>query len=146
MDRAKIILIIVLIVAGIALAIYFVGKSAGKKKTPKDVKLPSGGQGIPAAGVDARGNIIPWSAGPLADDTFDVLDGIDSSQSKEIVIAKLMAITDDQLVAVFNEFNRKHYDKGDGTMKKWIKDDSFAFNSVQPQLLARMDRLGLKDE
>jgi hypothetical protein len=138
-------LIIVFVVIGILIAIYFFGKSAGKKKTPKDVALPNAGNGIPVVGKDAKGKPISWSPVPLADEAYDVMDGIfTATGTKETLFIKLLTLTADQLAAVYNEFNRKYYNDSDGTMTKWILDENVdLINSKRPILIEKMRGLGL---
>lgn len=139
-------LLFIIIIALIIIGIFIAGKKAGKRKIPKETKLPTDGQGIPIQGYDPKGNPVPWSPGALADEAFEVLDGIwDSPEDKEALFNKLMAITDDQLVAVFNEFNRKHYTDDEGTLLKWIIEEwNVSWGSIRPVLIDRMKRLELR--
>lgn len=113
--------------------VFLVGKSVGKKKEEKkQVKLPNNGQGIPAN----------WDPKPLANEFYRLFNGVFTwASQKEVVMGKLFALTDDQLVAVYNAFN-KHYHSGEGTLTKWLEDEfNVAPGGVRNALVERLVKL-----
>lgn len=105
------------IAVALVLTIYLLGKSAGKKKGREEVDqkpLPNNGQGIPTG----------WDPKPLANEVFQQLDGWTTwAANKEETFVKLETLTSDQLVAVYNAFNKLFGPKGKGTMTDWLRDE-----------------------
>ncbi len=143
-------LIAVLLFITVLVAIYFVGKGKGKSKK-YDVNLPTGGAGIPVE-TDEQGNEIVWSPEPLAKEGYRVMSGLawkqflDASLTQERVewYARLTALTDDQLVAVYNAFNSLYISKGNGTMTDWIRDEYNLENSeAYNKVIVRLENLKL---
>lgn len=136
--------LLALVIIGSGLTIYFVGKSTGKKKGQgTQAKLPNSGSGIPKG----------WDPAPIARATYDSLKGLLTSPvRKQQTYSMLYALTNDQLTAVYNEFNRLYQGglKGD-TLYTWIKDEWVNYdpfttifsNDDRPLLLAKMVNLKL---
>jgi hypothetical protein len=135
------------ILAGLALLgfVYFSGKSAGKRKVPKDTELPNAGSGIPVIGTDQNGKKISWSPNAIVSDLFDALNGsFVMAATKEELFIRMLDLTDDQLTAVYNKFDKDHYDKDNGTMTQWIKDEfNVSIGSVRDELVRRLQNLRL---
>lgn len=111
--RWTLIIVIVLVV------MYLIGRAAGLRKAEKDqVKLPNNGLGIPTG----------WDPVPLANELFTVMDGVASNGTiqKDRVFNKCLGLTPDQLVAVYNAFNRLFRSKNDGTLTQWLRDEWLA--------------------
>lgn len=86
-----------------------------EKRPPRPKPLPHGGGGVPSG----------WSPEPFSDELFQVMDGwFDSVQSKAIAFAKVIAMTDDQLTAVYNDWNRKYAVEEEATLTQRIRDES----------------------
>lgn len=125
---------IALIVAALAIAIYWYGGNAAVEKQKNDPKLPNNGQGIPTN----------WNPEPRASALFEVMNGIGSTADKESEWAICMSLTDDQLTAVYGAFNRRYCAGDDQTLTTWIKWETGAwFGSVKPALLQRLRSLNL---
>ena len=129
------IFLIVVIIIG---AVYWYGQKQGKEKAQQPQKLPNNGSGIPQG----------WLPDALADEGYDVLKGANPVTFwKDIWAEKLTTLSNDQLVAVYNEFNRKYKSKGGlfsdgGTMTKWIEDDNFSgLGGKNKEILARLKSL-----
>lgn len=105
--------IIAVLIIGISLSLFFWGRSSGSDKieTPDPIKLPSSGSGLPAG----------WSALTVAKKLYNAMSGISYSFPK--VKAQLEGLTDDQLAAVYNEFNNQYYSEGDGDLFEWFDNE-----------------------
>ena len=105
----------------VLIAVYFSGKKAGKGNRPKSKPLPTGGEGIPIVGRDSDGNPISWDPEPLAKELYSVMEGIlDTEAEQEGTFGKALALTDDQLTALYNRFNALYYDEDEATLTEWI--------------------------
>jgi hypothetical protein len=130
--------LIILVVAIILAAVYLSGRRKGKEQAYEYVPLPDGGASIPSA----------WKDGNLKEIVAELADRLDGVLTwdieKEKSFATLMALTDDQLTAVYNEFNRQFEHKGQGTMTQWIVDEwSVSIVTIRPALVKRLRTLGL---
>ena len=119
----------------LALGLFLAGRWTKRQRIPKRRKLPNNGSGIPKG----------WSEEALVKETFDAFDGIFTNNAKKLtVIGKLLGLTDDQLVAVYNRFNDLHTNRGDGTLYDWINDEwSLGDYPQTEQLLDKMRNLEL---
>ncbi len=129
------------------LAIYWIGIKKGKTKK-YTVELPNGGSGIPTETTN-EGNVITWNPEPLAKEGYDVLNGFFlpffSTQRVEWY-GKLLALTDDQLVAVYNAFNQLYLYQGKGTLKDWIEQEiNVEHSQAFVELQLRFDKLNLSN-
>ncbi len=103
---------------------YYTGKNKGKGETTERIDLPSGGSGIPVIGTDSKGNVIPWSAEPLAKELHGVMNGLFTPDtSKQAAFAKALTLTPDQLTALYNQFNQLYYTKENGSLTQWISEE-----------------------
>jgi hypothetical protein len=120
---------IILVVVAV---VFLVGKSVGKKKEEKkQVKLPNNGKGIPEK----------WDPKPLANEVYRNFKGVFTwAAQKEVTMGKLFSLTDDQLVAVYNAFN-KHYGGGK-TLTYWLEDEfNVTLGGVRNSLVERLVKL-----
>jgi len=113
---------------------YFGLKRIFQKPEPPPLPgydLPEGGAGIPQVDtiINPKTGAIEavfWSPQPLANELFDVMEGLwDSTQSKEDAWFKLANLpTKDMLVATYNYFNTmpKVRESGD-TLTIWINKE-----------------------
>ena len=126
-------IVVVVVVAGYLL--YRQGKKSAER--PKDVEYPNNGTGIPAG----------WSAEIIADNLHDVMDGLFTLPiTKDAAWLKLRDLpTNDMVIAVYNVFNQKYFNKDDGTLTQWIKDESVLGwpSEVKETTLARLATLNL---
>jgi hypothetical protein len=122
---------------GLFLFIYLAGKSSGKKKIPKDQILPNSGSGVPKG----------WDPSALADEGNNVLHWYKAPGDKEDYFLKLLNLTDDQLTAVWNQFNHLYYTPSDGTLTEWINDSTGALlNSRKGEVMDNLKRLHLNEK
>lgn len=131
--------IILLILAAIA-GIYFWGRSSGKRKAGgTQAKLPDSGMGIPKN----------WNPAPVVEQIHSALKGLlTPTLNKQLAFQSLLALTGDQLTAVYNEFNRRYQggQKGD-TLTQWIRDEWFTSSfhtDLKDKLIEKLVSLGLK--
>ena len=125
---------IALIVAALAVGIYWYGKNAADDKQKNNPTLPNNGTGIPAG----------WDPNMRAAALYEVMSGIGLTSEKESEWATCMSLTDDQLTAVYGAFNRRYCAGDDQTLTSWIKWETGAFfGSVKPSLLQRLRSLNL---
>lgn len=122
--------VLILVVVAI---VFLVGKSMGKKsQEKKQVKLPDSGNGIPKG----------WDPRPLANEVFKNFKGVFTFASvKEVTLGKVFSLSDDQLVALYNTFNREFSDNGD-TLTKWLRDEyNVAVGGVRDAVVDRLLKL-----
>jgi hypothetical protein len=113
--------------------VYLIGRAAGKKKeAEKVVKLPNGGSQIP----------VGWDPKVLANEVYRNFKGIFTwASNKEVTMGKLMSLMDDQLVAVYNTFNRLFSDDGK-SLTKWLSDEfNVSVGGVRDSLVSRLVEL-----
>lgn len=137
--KYKNIVIGIIIIMVILLVIYFLGKRSGKLKVAgPQGKYPHDGDAIPTG----------WKAEPLREELFNVMDGVFTlASTKDETFQKYLSLpTDDMFVAVYNVFNQKFFNKGKGTLRIWINDESntVVFDSTIDDLNVRFDRLNLE--
>jgi len=124
---------IFLIVVVLALGIYLYGRKAGKEKASRPAPLPNNGQGIP----------VGWEPTKFTDNLHDVLSGIfTSAYEKEKAFVAANSLVNDQLVAIYNDFNHRYGGKS-GTLTQWLIDEFnvAAGDSVRDALVARLRSL-----
>lgn len=126
-------------IIGTGIALYggywILGRIIGKeKRPPPPKKLPSAGTGIP----------INWSPRPYATALHSALEGWPGSTTEKYgVYSQLISMTNDQLTAVYNDFNRLYAAEGEGTMTDWIRDESLQPSNTDT-MLNRLLMLGLE--
>lgn len=100
-----IVIMFLLIIAGI----YYFGVLKGKDKygNPQTLPLPDGGMSIPAG----------WSATPVVFQLKSAMEGWGTDT--DMIWSALNGLTDDQLVAVYNEFSNQVGE----TLFEWFNDD-----------------------
>lgn len=127
---------IALIVAALAVGIYWYGKTSAFDKQKLNPALPNNGQGIPAG----------WSPEPLAGKLYQVMNGVFGfAKDKETQWQIAMSLTNDQLTAVYGAFNRMYCANSNETLTTWIDDESAIYTgSVKGPLLARLRALNLQ--
>jgi hypothetical protein len=129
---------IFVIVIVIVIVIWYVGRKMGQQEAA-DKPLPNSGSGIPQV-KNSDGSVSSWSPKSLADEIYSKLKGVwTTGISKMNTLNKIMVLTDDQCVALYNYFN-KQYGKGD-TLTQWIEDEYF-MSSKEP-IVNRLKSLGL---
>lgn len=148
----KIVGITLLVVIGLIIGIVIyqkVVKDVDERKYVDD--LPNNGNGIPTEGVSENGKPVSWNPLPITEELHEVLYGfsmidIGNSSKKTAVYAKLMALTNDQLVAVYNAYNARYMEEdGDGTLRDVIEDEWFEDSQGNAKkVLDRMVALDLR--
>ena len=126
---------IVLIVAALAVGIYWYGQRSGEEKRKLNPDLPDNGSGIPHG----------WNPDVRATALYDVMSGVFTlTATKEAEWATCMTLTNDQLTAVYGAFNRRYCSDDDQTLTSWIKWEGGAyFGSVKDAFLHRLRSLNL---
>ncbi len=100
------------------------------------VKYPDGGKGLPP-NWQTQGN-------ELADELFEAIDGItDSTSYRETVFSKLLVLTNDQLVYVYNTYNQKYGKQDNKTLTVAISEEYMWGSSIQKQTLALLKKNNL---
>lgn len=130
-----------LLVVGLMVYLYIAGRAAGKRKGQgSQAKLPNSGKGVP----------VDWSPNSIVAQLHNALSGISGDPiKKQSAFSAMLALTADQMTAVYNEFNRQFQGgpKGD-TLYKWIKDEWYVAPLLgpdyRPELLAKMELYNLK--
>ena len=119
----------------VLITVYLLARASGKRKALKDLNikpLPDNGNGIP----------IGWDPLPLANEIFTKLDGVFTwAADKETSFAKAMELTNDQLVALYNSFNR-NFGGPKGSLTKWLRDEfNVSVGGVRNQLVSKLVNL-----
>lgn len=132
-----------LLYSGIALLVVLIGIGwwfyhKGKKTTtiaaiPNDT--PEGANN--SAGVSLS------QISQIADALYTDMDGFNWAGHDSQPYQDFESLSDTDFVKVYNTFNTKHQSEGNGTLKKWIEDEDYAFDDVVDSILSRMGRLNL---
>lgn len=100
------------------------------------VPYPDKGEGLPAQ-WETKGN-------ELVDELFDVIDGVtDSAVSKERAFAKLLTLTNDQLVYVYNTYNQKYGKQSNETLTEAIEGEWIWNSTPTKQAIALLKKNNL---
>ena len=125
-------------IIAVVLIIYWRGKKAGEKETPKEVPLPIDTQG---------GNVTTFNPGPLTDALHDDINEIFGIRNIE-PYRELLTISNSQLVAVYNDWNQRYYAEDSRTLPQAIKHEmtslfSFTWPTLAETVLDRFKSLNL---
>lgn len=129
--------LVVLSILIIVILIYRKGRKDSGFQKPAD--LPNGGSGLPSG----------WDYKALVDRLWDNLDPvywywlIDLTQDERVgLMETLMSLSDDQLTAVYNDYNYRYGNKdGKKSLTKKISEEYFLSN--KDAILSRLRKLGL---
>ena len=127
--------------AVVVVVIWWVGRQMGKEAADKAARkpLPNSGSGIPQE-RQADGTMASWSPTAIANELYSVMNSTwATGWDKQQAYSKAMALTPDQLTALYNDFNRRH-GRGE-TLTQWIDDEWFPTNKLG--LPERLRGLGL---
>lgn len=135
-------IIIALVVIGLLVFIYFMGRRSGKIKI-EQVDLPQdqpGGQNISS---QDSAEIIS-----VANQLHEEMKGLNLFRDLE-PYQKFLAMSDTLFVATYNRFNQLYAQENDGTLREWINDESggswnWQFEEIRKAIILRMDRLNLR--
>ena len=130
-DRSPVVTIIGTVIVG-----YFGYKGvqrlfAIEKKPPPPKRLPTAGSGIP----------LGWVPTPYTNMIYKALDGWITS-GKERAYITLLSFTDDQLTAVYNDWNRL-YQPEEGTLTDRLIEETLK-PPQSNELISRLRRLRLE--
>jgi hypothetical protein len=107
----------IFIIAAVVLAfVYWYGRNSISDKNKYDHPLPNSGSGIPAN----------WDATAVkfADDLHGIIDGLFTlSGLKDRVCSSVLALTNDQITAVYNVYNRKYCVGSSATLTRDLQDE-----------------------
>lgn len=127
----------IIVVGIIVYIIYRKGKKAGQTIIPDVPYL----QDQPAITANFNPNT-------LAEELFNAMDGpFTLSGTKDTAWRKLYELgTDNMVIAVYNAFNKKYGDKGNGSLTQWIKDETFYdyLSGMKNKVLTRLQNLRLQ--
>lgn len=134
----KAILIAIAAILVVVAIIYFLGKKAGKRITPQEVELPS----------DIQPNeVSSFNPGPFTDAIFEDVNetfGFRDAQPYN----QALGLSNTQLVAVYNDWNNRYFNKAHKTMTKAIQDETtiwnYSFISAAQTLIDRLKSLKLQ--
>ena len=138
MGNLKVYIIVGLIIIAVLLAVFFIGKYKGKQYTPDKVALPADMQGL---NVPAN-----WSPATTTDSLYNDLYtvvGFHSSQPYQ----DALELSNSQLVAVHNDWNKRYFSKDKQTLSQAIQADYSIWNSAwsatSNALVQKLRNLGL---
>ncbi len=107
----------IFIIAAVVLAlVYWYGRNSISDTMKYDHPLPNSGSGIPAN----------WDATAVkfADDLHGIIDGLFTlSGLKDRVCSSVLALTNDQITAVYNAYNRKYCVGSSATLTRDLDDE-----------------------
>ncbi|MDD5358577.1 MAG: hypothetical protein PHX80_05480 [Candidatus Nanoarchaeia archaeon] len=138
-----IIIIVVLVMIGLFITIYFIGRRSAKNKI-EQVKLPSdqpGGEKLTAEQAVQVRNIST----ALHDDMSGW--NINIFSRNMVPYNQLMQASDTMFVAVYNDFNNLYSSENYGSLYKWISEEksvSSDWRNTAYSILQRMERLNLR--
>lgn len=127
---------------GVIAAVYFLGKAYQRQVTAANRKdpepLPNSGQGIPQGWTE--------QAAVLAVALYNAMDGLNFyAASEEWQRLGSPDLTDDQVTAVYNEFNNRYSAKTGATLTEWIRSQ-YAIGraaDLKQQVIRRLEDIGL---
>jgi len=133
----------------LALVIFFMGKSSGKRGKKKDVKLPNdiiGAGGSPSTdpNINTGGGVLSGAlvrkiaVGLHTDMAGFNWAGHDMTSYKEWV-----SLSNTGFVAVYNDFNQMYISEDKGTLFNWLIDEMYRDSLVDDIILPRMASLNL---
>ena len=131
--------IIVGVIILIALTIYLIGRSSGKKGKAKHIDLPTD-TGKPG---DNFGGIPASTIRRLSVALHDDMDGWNLGGHNMDPYKEWLTMSDTGFVAVYNDFNDQFYSEGKGTLRKWIADEMYRDSLIDDAVLPRMAKLNL---
>ncbi|MGI4862469.1 MAG: hypothetical protein ACRYFZ_00985 [Janthinobacterium lividum] len=102
---------IFLIAVAVLGLVYWYGRRSISDTLKYDHPLPNSGSGIPTN----------WSATAVkfADDLHGIIDGLFTlSGAKDRVCSQVLALTDDQITAIYNAYNRKYCTDSSATLTR----------------------------
>jgi hypothetical protein len=142
-SKYAIYVIIAVVVIGVLVFIYFVGRRSGKVKI-EQVDLPSDQPG--GSVLTSQDNA---KVRTIAQQLHDDMDGLNFSHQLK-PYEDLLTLNDTLFVAVYNDFNNLFGAENKGTLRQWISDETSdwwwgtSFSSLVKSIIARMDRLNLR--
>ena len=134
----KWVIIGVLIIA-LILYIYFTGKAAGKKGKAVVIDLPKDIPGDNSQGITTTAGDIRRIATAMHDE----MNGFNWSGHDYTPYEEYSRLSDTGFVAVYNDFNKRYFSEGNGTLKQWLIDENFYGSVVDQIIFPRMARLNL---
>lgn len=134
--RTQIIILVIVLV--IILTIYFLGKHAGKKYVPKEVPLPADTQ---------PGEMKNFNPGTYTDAVKDELYGFGFRSAGPY--NELLTLSNSQFVAVYNDWNKRYFEKHNETLPGAIKAEmgtvwNYSWVTAVGAVLERCSKLGLQ--
>lgn len=140
MKNWKPILITFVAVLAVALIIYFAGKKAGKATLPQEVKLPSDTQN------QNRQENPTFNPGPYTDAIYQDIYEVLGMHNKAPYV-ELLKLSNTELVAVYNDWNKRYYSKDKETIVQAIKGEwtiwNFESDIRMKSVVDRYNALGL---
>ncbi|GAB3568868.1 hypothetical protein GCM10027578_22240 [Spirosoma luteolum] len=132
-----------LLIGGVLLVIYYVGRKAGKGVS---VSYP-GSKESDAVTTD----FVNKQAPNILNNLFEAFDGLSMDvDTKTLAIAPLISMTDNQLVYIFNRYNQRYLAGKGETLYTVINGEYFGpiglAAKYKAQLLKRMRELGMDNQ
>lgn len=129
-----------LLIGGVLLAIYFIGKNAGKGAS---VSYPGSKQADPVTD-----DFVSKQAPNILDALFQAFDGISLDvDEKTLAIEKILFLTDNQLAYIYNRYNQRYLAGTKDTLYSVINGEYFGPVGLAAQrkreILKRMRELGM---
>ena len=129
-----------LLIGGVLLAIYFIGKSAGKGAS---VSYPGSKTADPVTD-----DFVSKQAPNILDALFQAFDGISLDvDEKTLAIEKILFLTDNQLAYIYNRYNQRYLAGTKDTLYSVINGEYFGPVGLAAQrkreILKRMRELGM---
>jgi hypothetical protein len=141
-NKLTIFIIIAVVVIGLFVFIYFIGRRSGKVKI-EQVALPTD---------QPNGNLLSNTDSAkvrqIAQALHDDMDGIRFGSYNLVPYNEMLQSSDTMFVAIYNDFNNLFSNEKGGTLREWLNSE-FAwswstYKNLIYQITSRMDRLGLR--
>lgn len=132
----------VIIVGGLLLLVYLIGKAAGKRSV-------SGTQVPYQKGDDVSETWVNTVAPVIVRELYDSLGFLNSMEGKVLAMQRLEGLADGQLKYCYNLYNRSFYADDKNTMTTDLRDIFVLFgygsaDEIRDRLVLRLEGLGMK--
>jgi hypothetical protein len=132
--------VILVLALGIGLYLYFSGKAAGKRAGSINLSSSGGPDGnAPAASVSE----VRQLAGKLYAD----MDGINFWGHNLDVWKDFLAMSDEDVIRVYNEFDTEYQKKTGQSLTQWVNSETGtgvdAWDQFKPTIIQRLNKLKL---
>jgi len=132
--------VVLVLILGVGLLIYFSGKSAGKKKSTLNLSSGAG------AGGEAP-TISESEVRTLAQKLFSDMEGANFWGHNADAWNSFLSLSDTDVTRVYNEFNSKYQKETSQSLVQWVESETTtgldSWDSIKPIVQQRFAKLKL---